>query len=64
MPTLILLSLVTLVTANLLTLTIPVKRRNSPLFDEQAYRTILTSPYLGTHCIMDYYWLSACARPN
>jgi len=21
-------------------------------------------PYLWTHCIMDYYWLSVCARPN
>jgi len=49
-PTLSLLSLLTL-----LTLSVPVK---------QVHKTIPTMPYLRTHCIMDCYWLSACARPN
>jgi len=35
-----------------------------PLFDEQAHKTILKVPYLQMHCIMDCYWLSACARRN
>jgi len=34
------------------------------LFDQQAHKTFPTTPYLRTHCIMDYYWLSACTRPN
>jgi len=48
----------------LLTLTVPVKRQNSPLFDKQTYKTIPTMQYLPTQCIMDYYWLSAGARPD
>jgi len=30
----------------LLTLTVPLKRQNSPLFDEQAHKTTPTTPYL------------------
>jgi len=42
----------------------PVKQRNSLLFDEQAHKTIQTTPYMRMHCIMDYHWLSGCTRPN
>jgi len=53
----------TLTVVTLLTLIVPVIRRNLPLFDDQSHKNIPTMSYLRMHCIMNY-WLSACDRPN